>query len=143
MAGLEPMRVRHPVEEGMLIDGTIYDGSSRRRTCPDYSLSVRIVLPGSNQLKGETRTDSLGNFSFMAPSFYGPAMGVFSARNARDKRKYCIISLHRNLAPQPRAYWKQELRLVPPQLDYTAARLTETPLFSWRIPFVPTFSCAR
>lgn len=132
MAGLEPMRVRHPVEEGMLIDGTIYDGSSRRRTCPDYSLSVRIVLPGSNQLKGETRTDSLGNFSFMAPSFYGPAMGVFSARNARDKRKYCIISLHRNLAPQPRAYWKQELRLVPPQLDYTAARLTETPLFSWQ-----------
>lgn len=132
MAGLEPMDIKYPVEEGMLIDGTIYDGSSRRRTCPNYSLSVRIVLPGSNQLKGETRTDSLGNFSFLAPSFYGPAMGVFSARNARDKRKYCIISLHRNLAPQPRAYWKQELRLVPPQLDYTAARTAETPLFDWQ-----------
>lgn len=132
MAGLEPMHIKYPVEEGMLIDGTIYDGSSRRRTCPDYSLSVRIVLPGSNQLKGETRTDSLGNFSFMSPSFYGPAMGVFSARNPRGKRKYCIISLHRNLAPQPRAYWKQELRLVPPQFDFSASRVAETPLFSWQ-----------
>lgn len=133
MAGLEPMQVKYPVEEGMLIDGTIYDGSSRRRTRPNYSLQVRIILPGVNPLVGETRTDSLGNFSFMCPSFYGTGMGVFSARNARDKRKYCIISLHRNLSPDPRAFWRQEMRLVPPELgSQTADQTAGVPLFDWQ-----------
>lgn len=128
MAGVTPFQLTQPVETGMLLDGKLL--SARKKGLANYDMDVTIILPGLSPLRGKAKTDSLGNFAFKAPSFFGEGMGVFQA-SKDGKNKYSLVALNRRFSPKPRGIYSQEIALRPPVFG-EKANLMESPVFQWQ-----------
>lgn len=129
-AGIHPIELKYPVEDGMLTYGRLVDGSSKKRARAGYDIDALLQLPGLNKFFiGRTTTDSLGNFSFRYPSFFGEGTGTFKA-SKNDKSKYSLFALNRQSNLIPRPYFTQEMQLTAPV--FTSPKTKAMQLFEWK-----------
>lgn len=124
MAGIKPFELKEPVETGQLLTGHLVANHKRLKE-GNVSLNVNIFFAGLHA-EGSCKTDTLGNFAMMLPSYYGEGIGRFTAM-ADGKKKDMQLFLDRNFAPTPRMFDVQEM--VPVK-----------PIHSASIPFADTFA---
>ena len=134
MARVEPFYIKHYVEDGLVIDGSVL---GRMRDIPIEEATVKMTLysPDRSQ-KQETKviTDKDGCFGFSVEEFYDK-WDMFLSVTKNDKEQDCRIRLDRASRPTVRAYTNIETYL--PQhiatLD-TALQTAEKDPFMQEVP---------
>ena len=119
LIGKEPFEVKYPVEEGLMVSGQVLRPALSKEQ-RDVDVTVWVYSDRIN-VKGETRTDSLGRFTFMTrePIYGENEMSILTERdNRRGKKKattYNVI-LDRVYRPASRAYEPTE-RAIPEERE--------------------------
>lgn len=131
MAGVKPFKLVQPVEEGLLVDGTVLKGSGKKVGLPDIRLDLNIFLANMN-IQGGAMTDSVGKFAFLPPTYYGEGIGRFSTTE-NGKPKASRVTLNRGFSPAPRSYEPAELVLNNP-LSPGAWSKSAVDTFAWKDP---------
>ena len=104
MNGTEPFQLREPIEESLVLKGTVYKDNDKRIPQADMNLSLKMFTREGGALEGEARTDSLGRFAFQSNvDFLGDWIAQFTTVNDKGKRRWSRIALDRwfSVAPQP------------------------------------------
>ena len=101
MAGTEPAAMpTQPVEDGLYLDGQVLPARKRQKTT-DLKLTAYLYNQGGESLKGETRTDSAGQYVFNLPDCSGRWSLFLKAKGKKDREDF-RIGIHRNFSPPPR-----------------------------------------
>ena len=114
--GIEPFEAKHKVEEGILVEGRVYDYRiSGAKPRSGVELSV-WVYSGMTNSRGRCTTDSLGRFTFLSDrDIWGKNELVLQSQktNRRGKQKNMpyLIELDRQFSPRGRAYRVDEQEL--------------------------------
>ena len=119
LIGKEPFEAKYPVEEGLMVSGQVLRPAFSKEQ-RDVDVTVWVYSDRTN-VKGKTRTDSLGRFTFMTrePIYGENEMSILTERdNRRGKKKattYNVI-LDRVYRPASRAYDPTE-RAIPEERE--------------------------
>jgi hypothetical protein len=129
MSGMEPFTAKHPIEEGILIDGKVLSILGKKEK---KDIGVLFwMIQGGQSFKGNCVTDENGDFNFLLNMD-----GVWDLNlqtKLEEKRKEYRILLNRAFSPEPRSYtgydrevWTDNsLKLPEPELDSVALLLGE------------------
>lgn len=129
MEGVEPFEAKHPIEEGILIDGKVLSLLAKKEK---KGIDVLFwMLQGGQAFKGECVTDENGDFNFLI-DMYG-TWSLNLQTKLEEKRKEFRILLNRAFSPEPRSYtgfdkeiWiDNSLKTPEPIPDSTALLLGE------------------
>lgn len=129
MEGVEPFQAKHPIEEGILIDGKVLSLLAKKEK---KGIDVIFwMIQGGQSFKGECVTDENGDFNFLI-DMYG-TWSLNLQTKLEEKRKEFRILLNRTFAPDPRSYtgfdkevWNDNsLKTPEPIPDSTALLLGE------------------
>lgn len=136
MCRADTFRLIQPIEDKLLLRGTVYRDNNRRQPRPNFDLGVLMYSLDGQRFQGRTRTDSAGKFAFEAGTdYYGALIAQFTMTNAKGKRAWSRLALDRWFAPQPRPLWMPELRLDWPSSTATEASsdtlITPPETFAW------------
>lgn len=134
MCSSEAFNLRQPVEDKLILRGTLYQDNDKLEPQGNFHLSIFMYSPSGSVLKGSTTTDEEGNFAFEASTnFFGEYLAQFSMLNDHHKRKWSRLSLDRWFAPRPRAFEGRELDLSLYSSSLEAAEFSksEPELFDW------------
>ena len=103
MARVEPFYIKHFVEDGLVIDGTVL-GHLREKPIAGATVNLRLYSPDRSQ-KQETSviTDENGSFGFAVEEFYDK-WDMFLSVTRDDKEIECRMRLDRASRPTVRAY---------------------------------------
>ena len=110
MARVEPFYIKHYVEDGLVIDGSVL---GRMRDVPIEGATVRMTLysPDRSQKQESTViTDKDGCFGFAVEEFYDK-WDMFLSVTKDDKEQDCRIRLDRASRPAVRAYTAADTHL--------------------------------
>ena len=119
LIGKEPFEAKYPVEEGLMVSGQVLRPALSKEQ-RDVDVTVWVYSDRIN-VKGETRTDSLGRFTFMTrePIYGENEMSILTERDNRHGKKkattYNVI-LDRVYRPASRAYEPTE-RAIPEERE--------------------------
>ncbi len=125
MAEIKPFVLRQPIEDRLLIDGTVirnYKGEPMGGVKVDIQMYNRSGIV----MKGSCHTDSLGRFAFSPDSLCEGTWYVQTAVSQDDKRRNYRTRLNRKFAPAARAYAAPELKYEVPQLSLSTYELSDT-----------------
>lgn len=115
MCRADTFRLRQPIEDKLILRGTVYRDNDRFQPRPRLDLGVLMYSLDGQSFKGRTRTDSAGKFAFEANSdYYGPLIAQFTMTNDKGKRTWSRLALDRWFAPLPHPLWMPELTLHQP-----------------------------
>lgn len=129
MEGMEPFSAKHPIEEGILVDGKVLSLLAKKEK---KDIAVMFwMIQGDQSFKGNCTTDKNGDFNFLLDM-----NGVWDLNlqtMLEKKRKEFRILLNRTFSPEPRSYtgydrevWTNDNLKVPePLVDSTALLLGE------------------
>ena len=126
-AGVEPFEPVHRVEEGIMVQGQVYDYRLRgARAKAGVELSVWAYSELTNS-RGHCFTDSLGRFTFLSDSdIWGKNDMVIQTQitNKRGKKKNApyLVELDRYFSPTARSLNAEETELAeksPSSITYT------------------------
>jgi len=129
MEGLEPFTAKHPIEEGILMDGKVLSILAKKEK---KNIDVLFwMIKGSQSYNGECKTDENGDFNFLL-DMYGIWDLNIQTKNEEKRKEYRIL-LNRTFAPEPRSYtgfdkevWlDNSLKTPEPIPDSTALLLGE------------------
>jgi hypothetical protein len=99
--GLESFQAREPIEEGLLVDGSVRS-ILWRKPVPDVDLTMWITRGGYSH-HGSIRTDSTGRFAFLLPDVFED-WNLSLHTLLKDKTKDFRILLNRQFSPSPRPF---------------------------------------
>lgn len=100
MEGLEPFTAKHPIEEGILMDGKVLSILAKKEK---KNIDVLFwMIKGGQSYKGKCKTDENGNFNFLL-DMYGVWDLSIQTMNEKKRKDYRIL-LNRTFAPEPRSY---------------------------------------
>lgn len=100
MSGVELFTPKHPIEDGIVIDGEV---RSVFRKKPVRDVDLRMwMIQGANSLQGSTQTDSLGYFSFILQDI-ADTWQLNIKTTVEEKTKDFRILLNRQFSPKPKA----------------------------------------
>ena len=101
ISALKPLQVKHPIEEGLLLDGEVRS-IIKKKPVPNVDLTMWMTQGGQSH-QGKIKTDSAGAFAFLLPNVYEDwKLNMETA--FEDKVKDFRILLHRQFSPQPLEY---------------------------------------
>jgi len=112
MTGRESFEKVQPLEDQLYVFGQL---NVYRKRNPVSNVQMDIFLYNQNgeSLKGETITDSLGNYAFALPFVDGEwNMQIFT--RLEDKRKTYRVGIDRQFSPTPRYITPLESGILPP-----------------------------
>ena len=101
MSGQQAFTPRHPIEEGILVDGRILS-IIRRTPVPDVKVTL-LMLSDSAAYSGACTTDNDGNFNFLY-DFQGEWKLTLQVTDQRQQPRNVFISLNRHFQPNARAF---------------------------------------
>lgn len=110
MAGKEVFENRNKIENGIVIDGTIYGFSIFGKTPkPNVDVNMWLYTEKGNSQKGVCTTDKEGRFNFLPADPYGRwnlLLETSKSKNAERKQQkvWTRIQLDRVFSPTPRSY---------------------------------------
>lgn len=124
MARVEPFYIKHYVEDGLVIDGSVL-ARMRDKPIEGVTVSMKLYSPDRSQ-KQETAvvTDEHGGFGFAVEEFYDK-WDMFLSVKKEDKEQDCRIRLDRASRPGVRPYTAADIYL--PHHPETNDLLLEAP----------------
>lgn len=135
MAGTEPLQVKHPIEDGLLLFGDVTETFAAKNALKKYGdLSVNFLLnTDSGSRAFSVNTDDKGNYALKLPEFYGDAPSVITVTDRKDKRVYTNLRIHRNFSPAPKPYEPTAIAISAP-LEQVRANAISRPAatFEWQ-----------
>lgn len=101
MAGLTSFAPTHPIEKGILVEGTVLSVFGKKKR-ENIEVTKLITNKDNGFAVGSCMTDSLGNFNFLMDieGIWNMTLQTKEKKKTKDYR----ISLHRNFSPSPRSY---------------------------------------
>jgi hypothetical protein len=115
MAGLVEAPLTYYREEGLVLNGYVYNRRGRR---PIVDQLVHITMRNADRtltLRGECRTDSAGNFNFLFDDFHDRWELAINLEQDSKRPREMQYRLDRTLRPELRAYAPEEQLIYRPQ----------------------------
>ena len=98
MSGIEPFEAKHPIEEGILIDGEVKSLLLKK---PLANIELQFWMTrGQGAQQGKVLTDSIGKFSFLLNAYDEWVLNLHTSQEKR--RKETRILLNRVFSPEPK-----------------------------------------
>lgn len=107
IAGLEPFEIKHHVEEGLLIKGSVLSWFKKKEK-EDIDVLCWLIQDGSS-MRGSVKSDESGNFAFLIDSvdIYDKwQLGLQSSEKGRRKENHIVLD--RFFSPELRSYYALE-----------------------------------
>lgn len=99
-----------PVEDKLYLFGQLKQ-AKKKQGVADVDLSVYLYNKAGETLKGETRTDSVGNYQFALPDCNGEwNMLMYTKKDEKNVKYY--VGIDRHFSPQPRFIGESERMLL-------------------------------
>ena len=111
MSEKKPFQLKHPIEEGLLLDGTVI---KKNEPVSDITLNLMMFTFAGASMRGECQSDEMGKFAFMPQDYIGNWIGKLTT-SVNGKKKNFGIKLNRNFTPEPRPYSPYELIIEEPK----------------------------
>ncbi|MDO5483252.1 MAG: hypothetical protein Q4F47_09495 [Bacteroidaceae bacterium] len=112
MAGRDSFHKVQPIEDQFYVFGKL-EAYRKRNPVNDVQIDVFLYNQNGESLKGETVTDSLGNYAFSLPFVDGEwNMQIFT--RIEDKRKTFRVGIDRQFSPAARYITPLESDILPP-----------------------------
>lgn len=122
------VRVRYPVEEGLMVMGKV-TSLLRNRAKDSINLQLYLYNGAGEKLTGKTFTDKNGHFAFTAEEFYGRwNMILTTSEKEKNKLKEMDINIHKVIGPKTRNYNHAETELFQLESKRNASEI------NYRIP---------
>ena len=116
MCGTDSFKLRQPIEEQLLLRGTLFSDNHKRKPLPGMSLDVKMYSLQGGALEGNVVTDAEGRFAFTSNvNYVGDYMAQFTMRNADGKKHWSRLTLDRWFTPTLRPLRDPSLVLHLPQ----------------------------
>ncbi len=138
MSGAEPFDLRQPIEDKLIVRGTVYKDNNRNEPAAGIRLTLRGYRYENDTLKagnisGDAVTDENGNFAFTSNcNFEGEYVTQFSMRKpGSDKRFWSRLLLDRWFEPRLRPLFSPELELSLYDGNTSAAETLPVKTFEW------------
>lgn len=133
MCGADTFRLTQPIENKLIVRGTLYKENDKREPQPGMNLSFRAYSLVGHRIGGETRTDAQGRFAFESDvDFSGDFIAQFTSTDDKGKRKWGRLALDRWFAPNPRPLFAPELALVEPDTAVAGVPQRVPVTFEWK-----------
>lgn len=145
MCQRESFALRQPIEDSLLIKGTLYKYNNKKEPYPNIYINLMGYAyndgkVGTTGIEAQTKTDNKGHFAFEAKTeLKGDFLVTFKLRDEKNKRKWSKLSLDRWFAPPLCPIRGPQLSLQPyeyatnnPNYTNTAADTKEADLFEWK-----------
>lgn len=136
--------VKQPIEEKLLIDGTVCKYNNKKEPCPNTNVRLlgygyNNTRTGASTIQAQAKTNAKGLFVIEAPNnFYGDYLTTFKLSDGSNKRKWIKLLLNRWFSPALLPFTGLQLNLQPyeyaPQPDsvqYTI-KTNQADLFEWK-----------
>lgn len=100
MCGTDTFTIRQPIEDQILLRGTLYSDDNKRKPLPGMSIDVKMYSQQGSTLEGNVVTDAEGRFAFTSSvNYVGDYMAQFTMRNADGKKRWSRLTLDRWFSP--------------------------------------------
>lgn len=145
MCQRESFALRQPIEDSLLIKGTLYKYNNKSEPYPNIYINLMGYAyndgkVGTTGIEAQTKTDNKGRFAFEAKTeLKGDFLVTFKLRDEKNKRKWSKLSLDRWFAPPLCPIRGPQLSLQPyeyatnsPNYTSTATDTKEADLFEWK-----------
>ena len=136
MCEADTFHLQQPIEEKLILRGTVYKDNNRFEPRPGFSLSMKAYSQAGAAIEGETVTDEKGEFAFESQvNYWGDYLAQFTMRNEDGKKRWSRLSLDRWFAPQPQPFRGPELEFdltIDHDSTLIAQELLATPTFEWK-----------
>lgn len=134
MAGVEPFFVKQPVEDGLMLLGSMYPTKDAVKNLQkEHSLDLNFLMnttKGSRFFSVQTQGD--GSFAIRLPDFYEDAPSIITVTNDKDRRVYTDLRLNRNFMPAALPYEPLSMaKEVEVDLSRTEALAKPSQTFDW------------
>jgi len=110
MAGLDSVKIKYPIEPGLVIDGTVLS-DFRKKPKENVNVIMWISTPGSLSQRGKSTTDKDGRFLFLLNDFYGSG-NLSLETQEKGKKKDTRILIDRVFNPTPRAFTSFDTEVI-------------------------------
>ncbi|MGM9694227.1 MAG: hypothetical protein ACI3YC_04390 [Alloprevotella sp.] len=136
MCEADTFRLLQPIEEKLILRGTVYKDNDRFEPRPGFSLSMKAYSQNGAAIEGEAVTDDKGEFAFESQvNYWGDYLAQFTMRNEDGKKRWSRLALDRWFAPQPEPFRGPELDFdltIDHDSTLIARELLATPTFEWK-----------
>ncbi len=106
LAGVKPFKVKHWIEEGLLVDGAVLS-DVRKKPMGGVELNMWLSSPDYLSQRGTCITDESGRFNFLLEPFWGvSSLNLMSKQKGKTVRS--SITLDRDFEVAPRPYLTYE-----------------------------------
>lgn len=134
MAGVEPFFLKQPVEDGLLLLGSMNaTRDAVKNLKKEHSLDLNFLMntiDGSRFFSAQTQPD--GSFAIRLPDFYEDAPSIITVTNDKDRRIYTDLRLNRNFSPAAKPYEPLAMaREVQVEMSRTDALAAPSQTFDW------------
>lgn len=124
--------LKQPIEERLILRGSLYKDNKRRQPQAGYTLSMKMYSLSGGSYEGTTQTDQNGNFAFETNAYYeGDYHALFTARDDDGKRHWGRLMLDRWFSPSPRTFRGPELDLSLYSPDDPSLPQQKPETFEW------------
>ncbi len=120
------LRPSQPIEDKQYLFGQLRQ-AKKKYGVADVDLSVYLYNREGHSLKGDTRTDSVGNYRFELPDCNGE-WNMLMYTKKEDKNVKYYVGIDRHFSPAPRTLSPEEQDMLPlcaPNLFVTADELSD------------------
>lgn len=136
MCGTDTFKLLQPIEDKLILRGTLYKMDTKLRPQPNFTLDFKAYSLNGGCIEGETVTDEKGRFAFESNVNYcGDYIAQFIMKNDNNKRRWSKLTLDRWFAPQPRPLYANDLMLrMPTPIDSALVSTIErnADTFTWK-----------
>lgn len=111
MMGLKPFNKRHPVEDGLYVDGQLKQ-LGKKESIGGVDLRLTLYNKAGNSLQGKTLTNRQGWYAFRIPDCEGEWRMLIDTKK-HDKEANYLVGIDRHFAPVSRKLFPQETQPFP------------------------------
>lgn len=110
MAGVSPFKVKQPLEDALIMDGTV-SSLYKKKKMNNVDISMALIADSTSQ-RGTCKTDTAGTFNFALQDFVGDANLILQSKQ-EGKLKEMNVLLNRQFSPELKTYAYAEVNLTP------------------------------
>lgn len=135
LAGRRPFNLKHPIEEGLLVDGRVEERWKKEKA-ENISLNVIAYTPEGIVMRGDCPLDTAGKFHYMFMDFDGNAHAQYATRR-KGKLKRMRVVMNRNFEPPAVEYGPGQDSLIPLPVQWKAPKTRKVqPADTTKRPFI-------
>lgn len=134
MAGIEPLTLQQPAEDGLMLLGSLTDTHAAEKTLKKYKgVNLNFLMTQNGKASDfDAKTDANGNFAIKLRDFYGDSPTVITITDNKDNRIYTELKINRNFSPKALPYEPLAIASTEIRKDSVMWSNIKPGLFDWR-----------